>query len=356
MNAPTREEFLARRRAGIGGSDISAILGLNQYKSQYSLWLDKTGRAPDEDRDAAAQERMYWGTTLEDVVAKHYATKLNVRVQRINEMLRHPSCEIAVANIDRAVVADGSRARWDPKAGRVAGAERLLEVKTAHAMAINGAQWGEPGTDEVPQSYWLQCQWYMGIAGLERADIAVLFGGQRFVVYTLAADPIFNDLLESARDWWQRHVVADIPPDPSTEDDARRMWRSHVAGRDLIVDLDVANDVRELVDVKQQIKDLEEREQALRDRILPSFHDAESISYLGARLATWKANKAGTKTDWKAAYLDARDALVSMNNVWRASFPEYEEPFRIDVLDARLRDIFTTTTPGARVLRLNAKE
>ena len=331
MNAPTREEFLARRRAGIGGSDISAILGLNPYKSQYSLWLDKTGRAPDEDRDADALERMYWGSTLEDVVAKHYATSRSVRVQRINEMLRHPSCEIAVANVDRAIVADGSRARWDEKAGRVAGATGLLEVKTAHALAMSGAQWGEPGTDEVPQSYWLQCQWYMGISGLDRADVAVLFGGQKFAVYTIAADPIFNDLLESARDWWQRHVVGDIPPDPTTEDDARRMWRSHVAGRDLIVDMDVANDVRELVEVKAQIKGLEEREKALRDRILPAFRDAESISFAGQKLATWKANKASTKTDWKAVATDC------------AAPPE-------------LISKHTTTTDGARVLRLNTKE
>ena len=331
MNAPTREEFLARRRTGIGGSDISAILGLNPYKSSYSLWLDKTGRSVDEP-DADAAERMYWGSTLEDVVAGHYAKSRGVRIQRINTQLRHADCPIAVANIDRAIVADGSRARWDEREHRVAGATGLLEVKTAHALAARGAQWGEPGTDEVPQSYWLQCQWYLGISGLESAEIAVLFGGQRFVVYTIAADRmIFGDLVESAREWWQRHVEADTPPDPTTEDDARRMWRSHVAGRDRIVDRDVLDDVQELVEVKARIADLESRAQELRDRILPAFQDAESISYQRRRLATWKANKPSAKTDWKAVAIACgagQDCIAQ----------------------------HTTTTEGARVLRLNTKE
>ncbi len=336
MNAPDRAAWLAARRSGIGGSDIAAILGLSPYKTPLQLWMDKTGRAEDVAPDAAAEERMYWGTVLEDVVARHYAEERDFKLQRINQMLRHPDVPVALANIDRAVVVPNSRARWDDTARRVLGAERILEVKTAHAMASNSPEWGAPGTDEVPRHYWLQCLWYMGITGLPRADLAVLFGGQKSVVYNIEFDAsLFEDILETAQDWWRAHVEADSPPAPSSEDDARRLWTAHIAGKEKIVDVNVAADVDELVAIKAQIKALEEKEQDLRDRILPAIGDAEVISYMGRRLATWKANKASQKTDWKSSFLDASKHIEAE-------------------IAALIRDNHTTTETGARVLRLSA--
>ena len=342
MNAPDRTAWLAERRTGIGGSDIAALLGLSPNKTPLQLWLNKTGRADDAPTDPDAEERMHWGTVLEDVVARHYAERRDVRVQRINDTLRHPDVNIALANIDRAVLEPGSRARWDDKAGRVLGACRLLEVKTAHALARNGAEWGNPGSDEVPQAYWLQCQWYLGISGLPFADLAVLFGGQKFVEYTIPADAtLFADLLDEAHGWWQRHVVADTPPEPRTEDDARRLWKSHIAGREKIVDATVAEACVALAAARTTMKAIEQEEQRQRDIVCSAFGEAEAISYMGRKLATWKANKDSQKTDWRSVADDLRNA-VSM---------DADDPvFRVAV--ARN----TTTTEGARVLRLNTKE
>lgn len=66
MNQIARDEFLHRRRAGIGGSDIAAILGLSKYKTAYDVWLDKRGEAPAEDESdkpgsiGARCWRMWW--------------------------------------------------------------------------------------------------------------------------------------------------------------------------------------------------------------------------------------------------------------------------------------------------------
>lgn len=339
MNAPDRSAWLAERRTGIGGSDIAALLGLSPYRTPLQLWMEKTGRG-EEQHDADAIERMHWGTVLEDVVARHYADQRAVKVQRINGLLRHPECAIAIASLDRVIVSDGSRARFD--GGSVKGANGVLECKTAHAMARNSSEWGTPGTDEVPQAYWLQCQWYLGISGLPVADLAVLFGGQKFATYTMEADAaLFADLLDEAEHWWRRHIVADVPPEPTTEDDARRMWKSHVAGREKIVSADVAEAVRQLAETKERIATLERSAQDLRDIICSAFGEAESIGYMGRRLATWKANKASDKTDWKLAFVDAHCALGV----------GADDPRLIEAIKRN-----TTTTEGARVLRLNSKE
>ena len=66
-----REDWLAVRKQGIGSSDAGAAVGLNPYKSQLELWLEKTGRdtmlpkADPHDEESP----MYWGNVLEPIVA-----------------------------------------------------------------------------------------------------------------------------------------------------------------------------------------------------------------------------------------------------------------------------------------------
>lgn len=45
----SHEEWLQRRSGSIGGSDASAILGMNPYKTNVDLWMEKTGRVQPED-------------------------------------------------------------------------------------------------------------------------------------------------------------------------------------------------------------------------------------------------------------------------------------------------------------------
>lgn len=334
MNAPDRTAMLAERRSGIGGSDIAAALGLSPYKTPYALWLEKTGRDTIAEPDDEARERMHWGTVLEDVVAREYMARTGARVQRINATLRHPAHAWALANIDRAVTEPGRRASWSDGQARVIGAGGILECKTAHAMALRGAEWGEPGTDQVPQSYYLQALWYMGITRVDRADIACLFGGQRFAIYPLAFDAgLFDDILNQAGEWWQRHVIADTPPPTVTEAETRQRWPRHADGAERIVGPGVADAVARLAELKAQIAELERQEQEQRDIVCTAFESAERITHAGRVLASWKANKDGRKTDWKA--------LV-----------QYHWPSGA----ADLAEQFTSVTPGARVLRLNTKE
>jgi len=329
MNATDRTAWIAKRRKGIGGSDIAPMLGLSPYRSPYELWLDKTGRET-ATPDPMAAERMHFGNRFEALVAQEYAERTGRTVQRITKSLRHPRCAIALANIDRAIVAPGSRARWDDKTGRVLGATGILECKTAHALAVRGDEWGDAGTDQVPEAYWLQCQWYMGVASLSEADLAVLFGGQHFRVYTLAADAaLFDDLLNAAGDWWQRYVIADTPPPVDTEADTRRRWPASRSGAQRIVGPDIAQACADMARLKANAEEIEAEVQKRRDLICAAFKDAESITHAGRTLATWKHNKPSAKTDWKGL-----------------------AHFLHPVMPAGVFEQFTATTPGARVLRL----
>lgn len=288
-----RQEFLAARKAGIGGSDIAAILGLSQWKTPYEVWLDKRGERED---DGEQSEPAYWGTVLEDVVAKEYQKRSGNKVQRVNRMMQHPEAPFALANIDRAVVNPeiSGTVRW--KGDRLT-TDRLLECKTANGFMAKF--WGDAGTDDVPDYYLTQCQWYCAITGAAACDLAVLIGGQDFRTYTIARhDDLIADLLSEGKAFW-RLVQSGIAPDPQTIEDAARRWRRHVDGKVEIVGVNACSAARDLHDVKAQMKNLAEREKALKLVIMKEMGDAEAATHAGQKLCTWKYQTA-ERVDVKA--------------------------------------------------------
>ena len=98
-----RIDWLLDRRKGIGGSDVAAIMGLNKWKSAYQIWLEKTGQVGLSESDS---EPAYWGTVLEEVVAKEFAVRTGKKVRRRNQVFEHPEYPFLRANIDRDVVGE----------------------------------------------------------------------------------------------------------------------------------------------------------------------------------------------------------------------------------------------------------
>ena len=84
-----REDWLQIRKQGIGSSDAAAAVGLNPYKSQLELWMEKTGRDAGMPKADPQDEEspMYWGNVLEPIVAWHYSKRTKNKVRRINAVL-----------------------------------------------------------------------------------------------------------------------------------------------------------------------------------------------------------------------------------------------------------------------------
>ena len=191
-----REEWLEVRKRGIGSSDAAAAVGLNPYKSQLELWLEKTGRdtgLPKTDTDDE-ESAMYWGNVLEPIVAWHYSKRTGNKVRRINAVLQHPDPELSwmLANIDREVI----------------GADdvQILECKTA---GINGARLWKEG---VPEYVQLQVMHQLAVTGKQAADVAVVLGGQHLEIHRIERDEeMIARLIELERTFWT-YVETDTPP------------------------------------------------------------------------------------------------------------------------------------------------
>lgn len=324
-----RQQWLERRRSGIGGSDIAAVMGLNRYCSRVELYMEKRGELAvgDEESDPA-----YWGRVLEDVVAHEYQKRKNLKVQRVNDMMRHPKHDFAIANIDRAVINPAIMGRVKWKDGRLT-TDRILECKTANCFLAS--QWGDPDSDMIPDYYLTQGHWYMGITRADVCDVAVLIGGQDFRIMQIERDDdMFGLLLDAGAEFWAR-VREGRPPEPMSEDEARLLWASHKQGKSKEADEVLAAKIAELKEVKASLKALEEVEKALRDQIVPQIEDAEEITFNGDRLLTFKANKDSKSINWEALATPYLSRLTERNAIKRKAQ-------------------FTNTKPGARVLRLSA--
>lgn len=331
MNAPERIEWLARRRSGIGGSDIAALLGLSPWSTPLDVYESKVS---DQHANDGGNEAMRWGTLLEDVVAREFAQRERVRVQRVNSMLRHPEHAFAIANIDRAIVDDGTRARVAPN-GLLAGANELLEVKTVSAFA--GKDWGDDDTPRIPLHYAAQGMWYLGVTGVPRLRFACLIGGQRYVVRTLDRDEdAIAAMFDAAGRFWREHVESNVPPPPTRASDVARVFK-----RDDGTMLNIDNDgdtlasVARLLELRERIKALETEAESISDALKLAIGSAAGLAVRGTPVVTWKASKDSKRTDWAAV----ADALRTAYCVTDAAY-------------AGIVETHTTTAQGSRRLIL----
>ena len=319
--------FHTDRLTGIGGSDLAAILGLSKWRSPYQVWLEKTGRSQSDESTLP----MRWGSYAEEFVAREYADRTGRGVQRYNAMLRHPEAPL-IGHIDRLVIPEGAKTASHKGQIRTSIG---LECKTVSAFAAGrDSEWGPEGTDQVPSQYLIQCAAYLALTGCQQWDLAALIGNHDFRIYHFHRDlDLEGYLLEESSRWWRDHVIADVPPNPVTEAEARERWPRHADGKVIYATDDVGQRLRQLATIRQLIRAMEAREKAVKDAIFPALADAEVVLFNGEEMATYRANKDSQKIDYQALTVDL---LTGM---------DHDE-------QARLMAAHTRIIPGARVLRL----
>ena len=288
-----RDQFLAGRKKGIGGSDVAAILGFSPYKSPYQLWLDKTGRS---ERKESQNESAHFGNLLEDVVAKEFSRRSGMKVQRVTQQLSLENIgePWAIGNIDRAVVNPEIAGRVFFKDGKLT-TDRILECKTASEYMSK--LFGEEGSDHIPDYYLTQCLWYLKLTGAKVCYLAVLIGGNKFRMYRIERD---EDLIESifkqVKAFWFNHVVADVPPDPTCFDDVLHRWSKHVVGKQVEATFEQIKLNEELIAVQGRQKADKAREDEIKLTLVSSMQDAEMMISQGMTICTYK-EQSSTRID-----------------------------------------------------------
>jgi len=261
---------LEARKKGIGGSDAGAILGVSPWKTPLQVYMDKVGATdPIQDNDS-----MFWGRTLEPVIRQRYADVTNRKVVVPDTLITHPKFEFMIGNLD-GITSDN----------------RVLEIKTARSAE----GWGEPGSNEIPDSYMIQVQHYMLITAIPVADVAVLIGGSDFRIYEVPAEPELMELMiEKETGFWSRVINRD-PPEPITYQDMLLKYGRTSKESRIQADAVAMAAVARL----KEIKAIAKEEDELKTVIMAAFGESDTLMDNNKVLATWKAGNGSKRFNAK---------------------------------------------------------
>ena len=199
-----REEWLAARRLGLGGTDVAALVGIHPYRTALGVYLEKTqfDVAGDDDElnlEEGADAR-YWGMMLEEPVAVHFARRNGVTLCRTGTWSRDGW---QLASPDRLIIPGPT--------------EKMSTSRTPQpCMRAKRPQHGCIGSgtrERCRDHYVIQVQWYLHVLGLDVAHIAALIGGQQYVQVQIVRDQeLIDGLVSVAARFWAENVLSLAPP------------------------------------------------------------------------------------------------------------------------------------------------
>ena len=288
----SREDWLQVRKQGIGSSDAAAACGIHPYLSMLELWMIKTRRMT-SDIDASSNNGidgyspLYWGNTLEPMVAKYYQEQTGNKVRRVNAVLQHPDPDKAfmLANLDYAITGNDE--------------VQILECKTA------GEHGAKLWRDGVPLYVTCQVQHQLAVTGKTAAHICVLLCGHEAKIYKVERDErLIESITEHERLFWQ-YVETDTPPTPDHSESAARALKQlyPTAKPSSKVDLrgdDGANRLFEqLLSYRASIEDIEQRSDQVKHQLQTLIADNE-VAVFSKGAISWKRSKNSVGLDSKA--------------------------------------------------------
>ena len=202
LKPENHEEWLKLRMKGIGGSDAGIAIGVNKYKNNVELWLEKTGRVSQE--DISDKSAVKFGKLAEQYLRELF--KLDFPQYSVNYhefyMYVNDDYPFIFATLDGELTDENER-------------RGILEIKTTTIQ--NSAQWSEWETAEheprLPDSYYVQIIHQLAATGWEFAVLKAYIRYYRDGIlkatvrhYFIERCDVENDikwLIDKERQFWE---------------------------------------------------------------------------------------------------------------------------------------------------------
>ena len=199
-------EWLQARSYGIGGSDASAILGMNPYKTNIELFEEKIGRRIPE--DISDKPYVRYGSIAEPLIRQLF-------------MLDYPEYQVAhhENRILRSKEHPFLQASLDGELTDREGRKGVLEIKTTNILqSMQYEKW----KDRIPDNYYIQVLHYLLVTGYEfavlRAHLISNWGQDKRTTakhYFIERSDVQNDLdmlLQEEKKFWEYVESGRKPP------------------------------------------------------------------------------------------------------------------------------------------------
>lgn len=286
-------------RLTISASRVGPMLGASKFGTPLSLYLQLRGEMPEMEDNELLKEGRYFEDAIARIAAEKYGFQVDLEAPK--ELLDGPL--------------SGHPDRWFIQDGHYG----VLEIKNTMFGHVGEGGWGDPGTDQVPQTYWLQAQVYCHLAianaaqfGYPMANYCLLAARLRSGVelYKVHYDAKVIERIKEEAVAFLARVRDGIPPDPIDEQDQRNRWLVE-EGKAAQCDVGFLAHLRALQALKADKKSIEQKISDLQTIILGFARDAERIDYVDAdgaarTVATLGANR---KFDEAACLRDHPDLL-----------------------------------------------
>jgi putative phage-type endonuclease len=289
-----RSDWLEKRRSGVGGSDVAALLGHSKTRGAYAVYASKV--APVDVQPHHNDEAAHWGNVLEPVVAAEFQQRTGYGLTEAKFLARSTRWPWLLATLDRWVQTQG------PSTGggtyseyvhvSIDRADGLLEVKTQSAFKAHEWSGGQ-----VPDWVLDQVQHYLAVTGFERAWVAVLVGGQAYQHVEVPASPNYQQaIVEATTKFWYDYVLKKREPEPDGLDATTDAigQRFSTGGADPISlddDVEAQTWLRTYRMLKQQHRAAGEDLQAAENWLKQRMGQAEVATLAGLPAITWKVHE-----------------------------------------------------------------
>lgn len=291
--------WLNNRAKGVGGSDMSAILGISHYATPLDIWLSKTGRNNPEKKDSWAIRK---GNRLEGELRQWFkdthtelevwdGTDLSLTSRHYPHML---------ASLDGYI--------YDPATESFG----VLECKTANSYRAQDWR-DDDGNPRIPDYYLVQVQHYLAVTGWEWGYvIADTSGVEPLIIRFERDEEDIAVIVRAATEFW-RFVESGQMPALSNADDVRKVYPEPTEElEDMSADDDLYDLLQSIEAAKAQAKEAKTKIESLEDKVAVRIGPREG--------ATCRGYKVTFKTVHRKGY--TRVVEPSDSSVFRFSKPK----------------------------------
>ena len=264
--------------------------------------LTKQGKLPIP--DLSGIEAVQMGHVFEPVIANLAQNKLKVELTKIEESLTHKKESWFKSHFDFVGTENGQTI--------------LVECKN---YGIHQRNRFDDVANTIPNADMAQLVHETAVFGNTRIYLAVLFGGQEFVMFPYdITDQQKDDLIQQMAKVWG-HVQTNTTLPPEDLEQVKLLYPQDVSGSVKTASQSVEQACIALRHLKDEIKLLEGREEQLQTVIAGYMESASSLQTIdGNVLATWKAAKSSKRFDPK---------------LFQSAMPEIYEQFVVEQSGSR---------------------
>lgn len=184
-------EWLKERGNGIGGSQVSAIMGRNPWETPLSLYAKLIGATEDEVEES---DHLLLGRKFEGPILELFSEKTTLDLAHFDNAIFHRT--------------DNPVHRFSPDALCLK-EQKLIEAKYVpynfqKEGEYSGKKFGDEGTDQAPYHILLQVLWGLYVLGKnwKEARLAAVLGGKYSIFHVERDDEMIGIMIEDVDAFW----------------------------------------------------------------------------------------------------------------------------------------------------------